>query len=153
MANTYTQLNIHAVFATLGRENVLPKNLRPRIFEYITGLIKGVGSYPLAVNGYQDHVHVFFEIPPDISVSKALQEIKANSSGWLNTSKLLPGRFLWQSGFGAFSYSRSQRNEVIQYILNQEVHHQKKTFKEEYLSYLQKFEIEYNTEYLFEFYE
>lgn len=152
MANTFSQVNIHAVFTVQGRENILNKELRERLFEYISGSIKGMGLFPLAVNGYSDHVHVFFELPTTISISKVLQEIKSNSSKWINEQRLLPGKFSWQKGFGAFSYSRSQRNKVIHYIINQESHHAKTNFRDEYLNLLKNNQIEFNNNYLFEFY-
>jgi putative transposase len=152
MAYTYSQINIHAVFSVQGRENLLKKEYRKRIFEYISGTMKGVGLFPLAVDGVEDHIHIFFELPPNISVSKALQEIKSNSSKWINDEQIIPGKFQWQKGFGAFANSRSQRNSVIQYILNQEIHHAKNSFKDEYLGLLDKYGIEFNKNYLFEFY-
>lgn len=152
MANTYSQVNIHAVFTVQGRENVLNKELRERLFEYISGILKGLDLFPLAINGFSDHVHVFFELPTNITIAKVLQEIKSSSSKWINEQQFFSGKFQWQKGFGAFSNSRSQRNRVIQYIMNQEDHHSKTTFREEYLSFLKKYEIEFNNNYLFEFY-
>lgn len=152
MANTYTQLNIHAVFSVLGRQNLLSDKLRPELFKYISGILKNSKQFPLAVNGYKDHVHVFFELHPTTSVSEIIQIVKTNSSKWINENKFLARKFNWQKGYGAFSYSRSQRNNVINYITNQEKHHAKSSFKEEYLELLQKFEIDYNDAYLFEFY-
>jgi REP element-mobilizing transposase RayT len=152
MAYTYSQINIHAVFSVLGRENLLHKEIRGRLFEYMSGSIRGIGLFPLAVNGIEDHVHVFFELPPNISVSKALQEIKSTSSRWINNEGLVSGKFQWQKGFGAFANSRSQRNRVIQYILNQEIHHSTISFKDEYLELLEKYDVNYNKNYLFEFY-
>lgn len=152
MAYTYSQINIHAVFSVLGRENLLSNKIRGRLFEYMSGTMKGIGLFPLAVNGVEDHVHVFFELPPNISVSKALQEIKSNSSRWINNEGLFQGKFQWQKGFGAFANSRSQRNSVIQYILNQETHHHKNSFRDEYLELLSKYEVDFDRNYLFEFY-
>jgi len=152
MANTYSQVNIHAVFTVHGRENILKKDIRDRLFEYIHGTMKSIGLYPLAVNGYEDHIHILFELPTTITVAKAIQDIKSNSSKWINDQHLVPGIFQWQKGFGAFSNSRSQRNKVIQYIMNQENHHAKTSFRDEYLSFLDKYEIEFNKNYLFEFY-
>jgi len=151
MANTYTQFNIHAVFAVKGRENILSKGIRPRIFEYIHGILKSIGQYPLAVNGYFDHVHVFFELNPSISVSSIMQKVKANSAKWINENRFLPGCFSWQEGYGGFSHSRDQRNRIIQYIMNQELHHRKKTFREEYIALLKEFDISFNHKYLFDF--
>jgi len=152
MANTYSQINIHAVFTVQGRENLLKKEFRETVFEYISGTMKSIGLFPLAVNGIEDHVHIFYELTPNISVSKALQEIKSNSSKWINEQGLVSGKFQWQKGFGAFSYSRSQRNKVIQYIKDQEYHHSNITFRDEYLRFLTQYEIEFNKNYLFEFY-
>lgn len=152
MANTFSQVNIHAVFTVQGRENILKKEIRGRLFEYITGTMKSIGVYPLAVNGYADHVHILFELPTTITIAKSMQDIKSGSSKWINEQHLVPGKFQWQKGFGAFSYSRSQRNTVIQYIMNQESHHAKTSFRDEYLSFLNKYEIEFNKNYLFEFY-
>ena len=153
MANTYTQINIHAVFAVKYRSNVITPLFRERLYEYIAGIIRSEGHFPLAVGGYSDHVHVFFELNPSISVSKAIQVIKSKSSKWINQNNFVSGRFSWQSGYGAFTYSRSQRHNVIQYIMNQEAHHGKTTFREEYLELLDKFEIEFENEYVFEFYD
>ena len=153
MANTYSQINIHAVFAVNGRETILNKETRYRIFEYISGIIKGMELYPLAVNGFTDHVHVFFELKPNVSISKVLQVIKSNSSKWINENHLVSERFEWQKGYGAFSYSRSQRDTVIKYIIEQENHHKKRSFRDEYLYLLKKYEIEFDEKYLFQFYE
>ena len=107
----------------------------------------------MAVNGYKDHVHLLFELHPTKSVSDVMEIVKSNSSRWINELHIFPGKFHWQKGFGAFSYSRSQRNNVIQYIINQQRHHKAKTFREEYLHLLDEFDMQYNPEYLFEFYE
>jgi REP element-mobilizing transposase RayT len=152
MANTYTQINIHGIFAVHGRENFLIKEIRSRLFEYISGIIRGMDLFPLAVNGYTDHVHIFFELAPELSTSKVMQVIKSNSSKWINEQSFFRRKFNWQKGYGAFSYSRSQRDDVIKYIINQEEHHRKKTFREEYIEFLRNFEIEYNEKYIFEFY-
>jgi REP element-mobilizing transposase RayT len=153
MANTYSQINIHAVFAVKGRQNFITNDFRNRLHQFISVTIKNDGSYPLAVGGWLDHVHVFFELPCSMSISDQLQRIKSQSSLWINENKLVKGKFQWQSGFGTFSYSRSQRNTVIKYIMNQEKHHHVITFREEYLDLLTKFEINFKNEYLFEFYD
>ena len=153
MANTYTQLNIHVVFSVRGRENILPAKKRPEIFKYISGILTNIDQYSLAVNGYKDHVHIFFEMQPTKSLSDIVRIVKANSSKWINDNKIIPGNFSWQEGYGGFSYSRSQRNNVIQYIMKQEEHHNKKTFREEYLELLKAFEIDFEEQYVFEFYE
>ena len=153
MANTYTQLNIHVVFAVKGRENILTAAVRPELFKYISGILTRTNQFSLAVNGYKDHVHIFFELNPVNSLSEIVRIVKANSSKWINENRLISGKFSWQEGYGGFSYSRSQRNDVIKYIMNQEEHHQRKTFREEYLNYLKTAEINYNESYVFEFYE
>lgn len=153
MANTYSQLNIHCVFAVNGRENVITKNFRDDLHRYMSGILKGDGSFPLAVNGWMDHVHAFFELPVTMSVSDQMRMLKATSSKWINDNKFIKGKFSWQEGYGAFSYSRSQRNSVIQYIIKQEEHHKNQTFKEEYLNLLKKFEIPFEDKYVFEFYD
>ena len=153
MANTYSQLNIHSVFAVKGRENIITKDFRDELHRYMSGILKEDGSYPLAVGGWKDHVHVFFELPVTMCVSDQMRMLKATSSKWINDNNKVRGKFRWQEGYGTFSYSRSQRDKVIQYIINQEEHHRKQTFREEYLGLLKKFEIEYDEKYLFEFYE
>lgn len=152
MPNTYTQISIQAVFAVKGRENIITKNWRDELHKYIAGIIQ-TEAKQLAVGGWKDHVHIFFGLPPALSVSDLLQKVKANSSKWINEQKFVPGKFQWQDGYGAFSYSRSQRDAVINYIMQQEKHHRAKTFREEYLEMLSKFEVDYEEKYLFEFYE
>ena len=152
MANTYSQLNVQGVFAVKGRENIISKNFRDDLYRYISGILKNDGSYPLAVGGWKDHVHVFFELPVTLSVAKQMQMLKASSSKWINDNRLAKGKFSWQDGYGAFSYSRSQRDTMIKYIMNQEEHHRTKTFREEYMELLKEFEILYDEKYLFEFY-
>ena len=153
MANTYTQINIHAVFAVKGRENFLEEQLMHRLCQYISGILTNLKQYPLAVGGYKNHVHVFFEQSPDVALSDIMEKVKANSSRWINQNKFVTGHFEWQRGYGGFSYSRSQRNNVIQYIMNQEEHHRIKTFRKEYMAILKNFEIEFKDQYLFDFYD
>jgi putative transposase len=153
MVNTYSQLNIHCVFAVKGRENVITKDFRYDLHSYMSGILNNDESYPLAVNGWLDHVHVFFELPVTMAVSDQMRMLKASSSKWINDNKLVKGKFSWQEGYGAFSYSKSQRDNVIKYIMNQEAHHRKMTFREEYLELLKKFNIKFEDKYLFEFYD
>jgi putative transposase len=153
MANTYSQISIQVIFAVKGREHVITNDFRSRLHEYITGIIRGNKQKPLAVNGWKDHVHAFFAMEPRVNVSDIVRDIKASSSKWINDEHLTKGKFFWQTGFGAFSYSKSQRDDVIRYILNQEKHHQRQTFREEYLELLRKFEVEFDEKYLFEFYQ
>jgi putative transposase len=153
MANTYTQMNTHAVFSVKGRESFITNNFRDDLFKYITGILNNIDQFSLAVNGHQDHIHIFFELNPTTALSDVIRIVKTNSSKWINKNRFVKGKFEWQEGYGAFSYSKSQRNRVIQYIINQEEHHAKKTFRLEYLNLLKKFEIEFNDHYIFEFYD
>jgi REP element-mobilizing transposase RayT len=153
MPNTYTQTNIHAIFAVKGRENFLHKELLEESCKYMHGILVNLNQYPLAISGFKNHVHLFFEQNPTSALSDIIEKVKANSSKWINLNKKIVGHFEWQRGYGGFSYARSQRNKVIKYIINQEKHHQEITFRNEYLTILKNFEIEYDDRYLFEFYD
>jgi REP element-mobilizing transposase RayT len=153
MANTYTQLSVHAVFAVKHRHHLITKIWRDDLHRYIGGILNGEGQKTLAVGGWLDHVHIFFGLSPSTNVSDILRKVKAGSSRWINETGILKRKFYWQEGFGAFSYSRSQRDTIIKYIMNQEDHHKKITFKEEYLETLKQFEIDYKNEYLFDFFD
>ena len=153
MANTYSQISIQIVFAVKGRDNLLRKEFPEELFKYIAGIMNAKGQTSLAVNGWQDHVHAFFGMEPSVCISDLVSAIKSNSSKWINEKSFVKGKFQWQEGYGAFSYSRSQRDTVIKYIMNQEMHHAKKTFREEYLEMLKKAEISYDDKYVFEFYD
>jgi putative transposase len=153
MAGTYSQLYIQIVFSVKGRENLIDKKWKDELFKYISGIIKGKGQKPIIVNGVSDHVHLFVGIKPSISISDLVRDIKNNSSNFVNDNKFVNGKFAWQEGFGSFSYSHSQIYSVYNYILNQENHHKKQTFKEEYLDFLKEFEIEYNEKFLFDWIE
>jgi REP element-mobilizing transposase RayT len=144
---------MHAVFAVRNREGIILPEWREELFRYISGTLKKETGYALAVGGWKDHVHIFFELRPAQSTADVLCVVKANSARWINENGFLRGKFAWQEGYGAFSYSRSQRDTVIGYIMNQEQHHQIKTFREEYLGMLDAFEIPYEPKYLFEFFE
>lgn len=150
MAGTFSQIYIQYVFAVKGRENLLQKPWRDEVFKYIAGIIKEKNQKAIIVNGVADHVHVFVGLKPSMNISDLVRDIKNNSSKFINEQKFLKGKFSWQEGYGTFSYAHSQLDNVYQYILRQEEHHKQKTFKEEYLDFLQKFEIEYNEKYLFE---
>lgn len=152
MADTYSQINIHCVFAVKGRQCLISNSFRDELHKYISAVLSSHQSFPLAVGGWRDHVHIFFELSPTRTVADIVRDVKAISSKWINESGFIQGKFQWQEGYGAFSHSRSQRHDVIQYIMNQEEHHRIKTFKEEYLDMLEKFEVSFKPEYLFEFY-
>jgi REP element-mobilizing transposase RayT len=150
MAGTYSQIYIQYVFAVQGRQNLLHIDWRQEVFKYIAGIIRTKGSKPIIVNGISDHVHVFVGLKPSISIADLVRDIKNGSSKFINEQGWTSGRFSWQEGYGAFSYAHSQINDVYRYILNQESHHHKKTFKEEYLELLKKFEIVYDERFLFD---
>jgi len=150
MANTYSQIYIHIVFSVKGRQNLILKSFREELHKYITGIVQNRDQKMLAVYCMPDHTHILIGLRPSISISDLVRDIKASSSKFINDKKMVRGKFNWQEGFGVFSYSRSQVNNVIRYILKQEEHHKKKTFKEEYIDLLKKFEIEYDEKYLFE---
>lgn len=153
MAGTFSQLYVQIVFAVKGRENLIKKEFRIELYEYIAGIIKGKDQKPIIVNGVGDHVHVFVGLRPSMSVSDLVRDIKNNSSNFINSKKFVKGKFSWQEGFGAFTYGQSQIDSVFKYISNQEAHHQKKTFKEEYIDMLAKFQVKYEEKYLFDWIE
>lgn len=153
MANTYSQITIHAVFAVKHRDCFITKAWRDDLHKYISGVITNKGAKSLAVGGWKDHVHILFGMPVTISISDFMSAVKANSSKWINEQGFLKTKFQWQEGYGAFSYAKSQRDTVINYIMKQEEHHQSKSFKEEYLKMLNDFEVIYNDKYLFEFFD
>jgi REP element-mobilizing transposase RayT len=149
MANTYTQIHIQFLFAVKYRTGVIHQSWRSRLYLYIAAIVQNNGHKMLAINGMPDHVHVLVGLRPDQSISHLMQEVKANSSKWINDNKLVPGKFAWQEGYGAFSYGKSQISAVVTYIQNQEQHHQKRSFLEEYHALLKKFDIDFNPDYSF----
>ena len=150
MAGTYTQIYIQVVFAVKGRENLILKSWKDELHKYIAGIIKGKQQKSIIVNGTSDHVHAFISLRPSISISDLVRDVKNNSSNFVNNKKFVKRKFSWQEGYGAFSYAHSQIENVYNYILNQEKHHRKKTFHEEYIDFLNKFAVEYKEKYLFE---
>ena len=153
MANTFSQITIHAVFAVKYRENFISKNWRDDLHQYISGIITNKGSKSFAVGGWQDHTHILFGMPVTTCIADFMSAVKANSSKWINEQHFVKGKFQWQAGYAAFSYAKSQRDIVIKYIINQEEHHRTKTFREEYIKMLADFDVAYEDKYLFEFYE
>jgi len=150
MNGTYSQIYIQVVFAVKGRESLIMESWKDDLHKYIAGIIKGKNQKPIIVNGMPDHIHAFIGLKPPMPISDIVRDIKNNSSNFINDKGLVPGHFSWQEGYGAFSYSHSHINKVFQYILNQEQHHMKKTFRQEYIGFLKKFEIEYDERYLFD---
>ena len=129
MANTYTQIYLHIVFAVKGRHNLISKNWKDELYKYITGIVTNEGQKLIAINGMSDHIHILIGLKPDKSLSDLVRDIKANSSRFINEKNWINGKFEWQAGFGAFSYSHSQLTKVINYIQNQEEHHRKENFQ------------------------
>jgi len=152
MAGSYSQIYIQYVFAVKGRQNLLQKPWREEVFKYISGIIKGKNQKPIIVNGVSDHVHVFVGLKPSMNIPDLIRDIKNNSSNFINENKWVNGKFSWQEGYGVFSYSHSHIDRVYRYIANQEAHHEKKTFKDEYIDFLVKSGIDYDERYLFETY-
>jgi len=153
MAGTFSQIYIQIVFAVNGRENLLQKPWSDEVFKYMSGIIKGKNQKPIIVNGVSNHVHLFIGLKPSMAISDLVRDVKNNSSNFINEQRFVRGKFSWQEGFGSFSYAHSQIEQVYQYILKQEEHHQKKTFREEYLDFLNKFEVEFDEKYLFDWYD
>ena len=153
MAGTYSQIYIQVVFAVKGRQNLIDKQWRDELHKYISGIITGKGHKSIIVNGVADHIHCFIGLKPSIAISDLVRDIKNNSSKFINESGFIKGKFQWQEGYGAFSYSQSHVERVYNYILNQEQHHSKKTFKDEYVEFLTEFEIEHKPFYLFDWIE
>jgi len=149
LANTYTQLHIHMVFAVQNRECVIRNSWKELLYQYMTGIIQNHDHKVLAINGMPDHVHIFIGMRPTQALSALMQDIKGDSSKWINQKGFVKGRFSWQEGYGAFSYSKSHVDHVIEYIKNQEEHHKKKSFYKEYLEFLERFGVAYDERYLF----
>jgi REP element-mobilizing transposase RayT len=149
MANTYTQLYIHFVFAVKYRSAMLDSNWDDRLRLYITAVVQNNKHKMLAINNMPDHMHLFIGLHPEQSISHLMQLVKGDSSEWINKERLTKHKFQWQSGYGAFSYARSQLDTIVKYVMNQQEHHRKETFQEEYLKILKSFGVEYDERYLF----
>ncbi|RKU14337.1 transposase [Candidatus Poribacteria bacterium] len=150
MADTYTQLYIHIIFAVKGRQSLIPKLHKDELHRYITGIIDSKNQTVIQINSMPDHIHILVGITPDIAISDIVRDIKANSSKFINKQRWIAGRFEWQTGFAAFSYAHSQLDTVARYIKNQEEHHSRQTFREEYLAFLKRFNVSYNPKYVFD---
>jgi REP element-mobilizing transposase RayT len=150
MANTYHQVYIQVVFAVKYREAVIANEWKSKVFGVIGNLINETGCKTIIVNGVEDHVHCFLGLKPSVSISELMKTVKAKSSKYINDHNLTKSRFEWQEGYGAFSYSHSQIDAVYKYIVNQEEHHKKQTLKDEYLEFLDKFEVPFDEKYIFE---
>ncbi|MDP4224490.1 MAG: IS200/IS605 family transposase [Bacteroidota bacterium] len=150
MANTYTKIYLQIVFTPLKREYIIPSKHKEELQKYTTGIIQNRKHKLLAINFMPDHVHLFIGYNPVQSLPDLLRDIKANTSKFINEKRWFPGKFQWQDGYGSFSYGHSQIESVIQYIIHQEDHHRKASFKEEYLKLLEKFEVNFDPKYLFD---
>jgi REP element-mobilizing transposase RayT len=153
MANTFSQIYIQTVFAVSGRESLIKPAFKEELYKYMTGIIRNQKQKLIAINGMPDHVHILIGLRPAMALADLIQQIKVDSTHFINKRKLLHGRFNWQEGYGAFSYGHSQLDTIIRYIQNQEKHHVRQSFKSEYMSLLRKFDIGFEEKYVFEFIE
>jgi REP element-mobilizing transposase RayT len=149
MANTYTQIHIQAVFAVQNRISLIQPPWKDELYKYITGIVQKHDHKVLQINGMPDHIHLLMGFRPNQALSVLMQMVKEDSSKWINTKGFVIGKFSWQSGYGAFSYSKNQVPRVIRYIIDQEKHHAKKSFLDEYEGLLKTYEIEYDPRYIF----
>ncbi len=151
--NYYTQLCIHLVFAVKFREKLISDEYQPKLYQYISGIITNKKQKSLIVNGMPDHIHILIGWNPNISISDTVRDIKRSSTLFINKNNWFAGKFSWQGGYGAFSYSQSHLSRIYNYIANQKEHHLGKSFRSEYLEMLERFEIQHNNKYLFNFFE
>lgn len=151
--STYTQLYIQVVFAVKNRKALIDPSWDEELYKYITGIVQGKGQKMIAINGVRDHIHLLIGMKPTCCLSDLVREVKKASSVFIRENKFTSFKFEWQEGFGAFSYSHSSLDNVAKYVLNQKEHHRKKTFKDEYIEFLEKFEVDYKPEYLFDWHD
>lgn len=149
MANTYTQLHIQFVFAVKYRAALIQKPWKDELHKYMTGIFQANEHKMLQINSMPDHIHIFIGMRPTQSISSLVQKVKSESSKWIKDKNFCNAPFAWQEGYGAFSYSKSHVPNVIRYVQNQEAHHKKETFIDEYKRYLKAFEIDYDEQYIF----
>lgn len=150
MANTYYQIYLHTIFAVKHRNAVIKNEWKSQLFAVIGNLINETKCKTILINGMLDHVHCFLGLKPVVSVSELMKTVKAKSSKYINDRALTAERFEWQEGYGVFSYSQSGVDSVYKYIQNQEEHHKKQTFKDEYMDFLKKYKVAYEDQYLFQ---
>lgn len=149
MANTYTQIHLQLVFAVQDRLSLIQHSWKDELYKYITGIIQTNEHKTMIINGMPDHIHILIGMRPKQSLSDLMQDIKGGSSTWINKKNFVNGKFSWQEGYGAFAYSKGQLPSVINYIKNQEAHHTKTSFRNEYIQLLKKYEIEFDERYIF----
>ena len=152
MANTFSQIYLQFVFAVRHRQSLIPTEHKEELHKYITALVQNRKAKMIAVHCMPDHTHLFVGFRPSISISDFIKEIKVESNEFLNNQSWMKSKFNWQEGYGVFSYGHSQIDTVVKYVLNQEQHHKKKTFRAEYLEFLDRFQIPFEEKYLFEFF-
>lgn len=153
MANTYSQIYIQTVFAVQERACLIKAEWKTELFKYISGVFRNKGQKLIAIGGVEDHIHILFGLGPDVAISDLVRDVKTSSGSFINKGGFVNGKFYWQEGFGAFSYSRSQIDTVAKYVLNQEKHHAKQTFRDEYTNLLDRFDVKYEDRYLFDWIE
>ena len=151
MANTFSQIYIQTVFAVSARQSLIKPEFKRDLHKYIAGIVRNQGQKLISINGMPDHVHILIGLKPAMALPDLVREIKSDSSNFVNEKKFVRGRFSWQEGYGAFSYGHSQLDAVIRYIQNQEKHHQRSSFRSEYLTLLRKFDIAFEEKYVFKF--
>ncbi len=149
MGDTFTQLYVHIIFSVENREKLLGEEIRQEVYAYIGGIIKNQGQKPIIINGTSDHIHILMGLKPDKAISDLVREIKSNSTNFINEKRLTLTKFRWQTGFGAFTCCHSHLTGIADYIKNQEEHHRKRTFTEEYKEFLDEYQIQYNEKYVF----
>lgn len=149
MANTYTQIHIQVVFAVQNRQGLIQYHWKDELYKYITSIIQNHQHKVLQINGMQDHIHILIGMRPSQSLSDLMKQVKQDSSKWINNKGVINGKFSWQAGYGAFSYSKIELPRVIKYIQNQDEHHKKMTFQEEYIKLLKIHQVEYEEQYIF----
>ena len=149
MANTYRQIHLHVIFAVQNRNALIQDSWEEKLYKYITGIVQQYGHKMLQINGMPDHVHLLIGMRPTQSLSDLMKQVKGSSTEWINENKWTRHKFSWQAGYGAFSYAKSEVPRVIKYIQNQKEHHRTKTFTEEYMEFLEAFEVDFDERYIF----
>jgi len=153
LANTFSQIYIQTVFAVSNRQSLIKPEFKEDLYKYVSGIVSNQGQKLIAINGVADHVHILIGLRPAMALADLVQEIKADSTNFINKNRWVRGRFNWQEGYGAFSYGHSQLDTIIRYIQNQEKHHKRRSFKNEYLTLPRKFDIAFEDKYVFDFIE
>jgi putative transposase len=152
-AGTFSQIYLQLVFAVKGRQSLISQKWEDELFKYITGIVQNKGQKLMAINGMPDHIHLLIGMKPSCRLSDLVREIKKSSNAWINEQGFIKGKFEWQEGYGAFSYSKSAIDQVAKYVMNQKEHHKKSSFREEYVDFLKKYELPFDERYLFDWLE